>query len=136
MLLIGSTIARHHEYTLKGDVIAMPGLPKHLTERALEAAAAAIATGIVSVVMKKGFSHEQGAQKRLLCEKENRLTTHVAVTHVAVSFSEAEKLSREAEIYTEKSNQHNTDILSALKRANPLSRKPYMCQECGALKWV
>jgi len=131
VLLIGSTIARHHEYTLKGDVIAMPGLPKHLTERALEAAAAAIATGIVSVVMKKGFSHEQGAQRSLLCEKENKLTTHVAV-----SFSEAEKLSREAEIYTEKSNQHNTDILSALKRANPLSRKPYMCQECGALKWV
>ena len=127
MLLIDSTIARHHEYTLKGDVIAMPGLPKHLTERALEAAAAAIATGIVGLVMKKGFSHEQGAQRKLLCEKENKLTTHVAI-----SFSEAEKLSREAEM----SDQHNTDILSALKRANPLSRKPYMCQECGALKWV
>jgi len=77
--------------------------------------------------MKKGFSHEQGAQRKLLCEKENKLTTHVAI-----SFSEAEKLSREAEM----SDQHNTNILSALKRANPLSRKPYMCQECGALKWV
>lgn len=97
------------------------------TEQLVVAAATAVVgvgTAIVGRVLQHRI-HEPGVQKTMFCVKEDKLTTHVAV-----SLSDAEMRNGEVE----ESNQQK--IIKTLKRANPLSRKPYMCQNCGNLKWV